>query len=112
MSSVVLFWYLRISCSARVPGLYRCLFLTNPVVDGRALSRRGALPPVVLFLPGFAPDPGVVLPPRLARPPLILAMLSLPPDVCSSGALDLVTHSDTAWTRLMTEIAIPEFESR
>ncbi|XBI07831.1 hypothetical protein VPH35_135671 [Triticum aestivum] len=54
MSSSVLFWYLRISRSATVPGRNRCGFFTPPVAgaDLRAAlvasCFRGALPPVDL----------------------------------------------------------------
>ena len=54
MSSSVLFWYLRISRSATVPGRKRCGFFTPPVAgaDLRAAfvasCFRGALPPVDL----------------------------------------------------------------
>ena len=54
IKSSVLFWYLRISLKATVPGLYLCGFLTPPVAG--ALLRAalvascflGALPPVDL----------------------------------------------------------------
>ena len=54
INNSVLFWYLRISRRATVPGLYRCGFFTPPVAgaDFRAAlvanCLRGALPPVDL----------------------------------------------------------------
>ncbi|KAL5660687.1 hypothetical protein ACJX0J_027812, partial [Zea mays] len=66
MSSSVLFWYLRISRSATVPGRKRCGFFTPPVAgaDLRAAlvasCFRGALPPVDLRAVCFVRAIGVV----------------------------------------------------